>query len=316
MTRLTALLLTLVLAIAPLAAIHDDAGTTGFNFLKVNYSARAAAMGQAYTGLSNDADAVFFNPAGLIEAQGTEACASYMSYFEGFQGGSLSFLLARQTKFRTAAFVKYIGNGDITKTTVDDAGNYEGEDGAYGASDIEAGLSAAYRLNDVINLGMNAKFIHEGIDGNSASAAMVDVGVLHQTTNEYLKLGLAVRNIGTQLSYFTDKEYDEGLPTLVEVGFSYHPAEKFIANLDVYKPLASEFSGRLGVEYRVHPMLDLRGGYKTNASDWRTGGDADFLAGMSFGLGVHWRKNVFDYAVSSYGDLGVTHQLSVRYLMF
>jgi long-subunit fatty acid transport protein len=58
-------------------AAEDTAGTTGFTFLKVNYSARAAAMGNAYTGLANDAGAVFFNPAGLVQIkfpQSTDFC--------------------------------------------------------------------------------------------------------------------------------------------------------------------------------------------------------------------------------------------------
>ena len=315
MMRTTIAALLLCLSLAPLAAIHDDAGTTGFNFLKVTYSTRAAAMGNANTGQSDDADAVFFNPAGLMNAESTQLATSYMHYFDGFQGGSLSFLLARNPRFRTAAFAKFLSRGDITKTIVDNSGNYAGTDGTYGSSNIEAGLSAAFVLNDVINLGVTAKYIHEGIDGHSASAALVDVGVLHQTTNEHLKLGLALRNVGTQLSYFTSAEYDEGMPTLVEVGFSYSPVEKLTANLDIYKPLAADFSGRLGAEYRVHPMLDLRAGYKTNADDWRTGGDAEFLAGISGGFGVHWRNYVIDYAASSYGDLGLVHQFGIRYLL-
>ncbi|MCD4829232.1 MAG: PorV/PorQ family protein [Candidatus Cloacimonetes bacterium] len=313
MTRTIIAALLLAMLVMPLAAIHDDAGTTGFNFLKVTYSARAAAMGNAYTGLSNDADAVFFNPAGLVEAQSSELATSYLHYFDGFQGGSLSFLLARNPRFRTAVFTKFLTRGDITRTVVDDAGNYAGEDGTYAASNIEAGLSVAFVLNDVINLGLNAKFIRESIDGSSASAALLDVGILHQTTNENLKLGLVMRNLGTQLSYFSDAEYDEGMPLLVEVGFSYQPTEKLLANLDIYKPMASDFSGRLGVEYRIHQLLDLRGGYNTDSNDWRTGGGADFLAGISMGFGVHWRNYVIDYAASSYGDLGLVHQFSIRY---
>ena len=67
------LIILIVLLPILLAAIDEDAGTTGFSFFKVNYSARAAAMASAYTGLSNDANAVFFNPAGLVQVQNTQA---------------------------------------------------------------------------------------------------------------------------------------------------------------------------------------------------------------------------------------------------
>ena len=60
-------------------AISEDAGTRGFSFLKVNYSARAAAMAYAFTGLSNDASAVFFNPSGLSQIKSKEISTTYMS---------------------------------------------------------------------------------------------------------------------------------------------------------------------------------------------------------------------------------------------
>ena len=50
------ILIMIILLSVFLAAENENAGTSGFTFLNVNYSARAAAMGNAYTGLSNDAD--------------------------------------------------------------------------------------------------------------------------------------------------------------------------------------------------------------------------------------------------------------------
>ncbi len=38
---------------------------TGFTFMKVGVGARPVAMGQAFTGVADDANALFYNPAGL-----------------------------------------------------------------------------------------------------------------------------------------------------------------------------------------------------------------------------------------------------------
>ena len=40
-------------------------GTAGFQFLKLGVGARPVAMGSAYTAVADDANALFWNPAGL-----------------------------------------------------------------------------------------------------------------------------------------------------------------------------------------------------------------------------------------------------------
>ena len=125
-----------------------------------------------------------------------------------------------------------------------------------------------------------------------------------------------MRNIGKQLSYYTDSEYEEEMPTTFTVGLSFHPNHKLYTTVDIYKPLDNDIFGRIGVEYKLHPVLALRAGYKTNASDWATGGDYDIFSGISFGTGFNLNKynlNI-DYAIVSYGDLGFVNQISIKYL--
>ncbi len=42
-------------------------GTSAAQFLKIGAGARAEALGQAYVAISNDASALFWNPAGLVQ---------------------------------------------------------------------------------------------------------------------------------------------------------------------------------------------------------------------------------------------------------
>ncbi len=42
-------------------------GTTSADFLNLPIGARAAAMGGAYTAISEDASGIFWNPAGLVQ---------------------------------------------------------------------------------------------------------------------------------------------------------------------------------------------------------------------------------------------------------
>ncbi|MCK4957717.1 MAG: hypothetical protein KAS49_08775, partial [Candidatus Cloacimonetes bacterium] len=57
----------------------------------------------------------------------------------------------------------------------------------------------------------------------------------------------------------------------------------------------------------------LRGGYKTNAADWKAGGDAEIFSGISMGMGLNWQKYIFDYAVISGGDLGLLNSITISY---
>ncbi len=308
-------LIMIILLPVILNAQNENAGTSGFTFLKVNYSARAAAMGNAYTGLSNDADAVFFNPAGLVQIDSPQASITYMSYLDGINCGSAAYAYPVNDKTSFAVFAKGLSASE-DRTIADEMGQYAGIDGTFGMSDFIFGISVARYLIDMLDVGINAKFIQESLDDNSASAVVLDAGIMHQSTNENLKIGIALRNIGKQLTYHTDDEYEEVMPTTLTVGFNYHPKDKFYATVDIYKPLDNDIFGRFGFEYQVHPIFTLRAGYKTNASDWATGGDNDFLSGISFGTGFD--LNVYnlkmDYAIVSYGDLGFVNQISVKYL--
>ncbi|MDO9577112.1 MAG: PorV/PorQ family protein [Candidatus Cloacimonadales bacterium] len=305
-----------LLLLAPLflMGIDEDAGTTGLTFFKVNYSARAAAMGNAYTGLSNDASAVFFNPAGLVQLSRMEATVTYMSYLDGINCGSMAYAYPLDEKTTFAVFSKVLSATE-DKTLVDEYGQYGGTDGSFGFSDIIFGVSVARYLLDMLDMGINVKYLRESIDGHTATAAAIDVGIMHQTTSKNLKVGIALRNIGQQLSYYTSEEYEENLPTIATVGFNLHPKDNLYLTADIYKPLNYDYTGRIGMEFQPLPLLALRAGYKTNAKDWQGGSD-DALSGMSFGLGFDLSeyKIKLDYAVVSYGDLGYVNQITLNYI--
>jgi long-subunit fatty acid transport protein len=179
------IILLMLLLFVVKAAAEDTAGTTGFTFLKVNYSARAAAMGNAYTGLANDAGAVFFNPAGLVQIKSPQASATYMSYFDGIQCGSAVFVLPRNEKMVLGFFAKGL-TATEERTLANAEGQYAGTNGTFGMSNIVLGTSVAHYLIDVLDVGISVKYIRESLDDNNGSALAFDVGILHQTTNENL----------------------------------------------------------------------------------------------------------------------------------
>jgi hypothetical protein len=131
--------------------------------------------------------------------------------------------------------------------------------------------------------------------------------------NEKIKVGLAVRNLGAQLSYYSDTKYKEALPTTYLAGMGIDLSTDSRANLDIVKASGENFVAKIGVEHRIHPSFVLRGGFRSNAGDYYNGGALAFTSGLSLGLGWDWKSWVLDYSMSSYGDLGLTNQLGIRY---
>ncbi|MDY6914853.1 MAG: PorV/PorQ family protein [Candidatus Cloacimonadota bacterium] len=295
-----------------LGAINENAGTSGFSFFKISYSARAAALSHAYTALSDQLDAVFFNPAGLTQLKQKQVSATYMSYFDGINCGSAVYAQPLKNDYYMAAFTQFLTASE-DRTLVDENGNYAGTDGSFGVSEFLVGASLGKHFSDLVNVGVNLKILQESIDSNSATAVAVDFSILHQTTNQNLKVGLTIKNIGKQLSYYSDEKYEENLPQVLQAGFSYHPDPKVYINFDLYKPLEYDFSALVGVEYHLHHMFCMRAGYKSNSSDWKMEGDYDSFAGISMGFGLNWQNYNLDYAINSYGDLGFVNQITLRY---
>ena len=63
---------------------NPNLGTSGAKFLQIPVSARAASLGGAYIGISNDAASVFWNPAGIAAINSSAVHFSYLRWFDMF----------------------------------------------------------------------------------------------------------------------------------------------------------------------------------------------------------------------------------------
>lgn len=293
---------------SPLLAINSDAGTKAFTFLKVPIGARSASMGNTYFGLSNDELAPFWNPAGLTQIKTRKFSVTYLNYFVGYNGGSVSYVFPKSDVSSFGFFAKFAGFAGENKTDISSDGQIIELDDTWGSYDVMLGATYAKVMSEILDIGFNLKFISETIDEYSSQAIAGDVAILHQTPNPNLKIGIVAKNLGKQISKFDSK--DEELPVVFGGGFRYKITGGNLL-LDIKKPMDNDTYGTLGVEKKVRDNLILRAGYKTNASDWKVDSDIDFLSGLSLGFGLNWREFIFDYAVSSYGELGFVHQLTV-----
>jgi hypothetical protein len=287
-------------------AINKDAGTATFSFLKIKYSAKASAMGNAFTGMISNGEVVFYNPASLYYTKINTITSTYINYIDGFNGGSAVYTFKINNK-RIAVFTQFLTSEEIDKTIVDQYGNYAGNDGTFVSSDILIGCSYSSDFSKSVKLGGNLKYLYESIDVSKEHIIVADFSMIHQTPNPLLKVGASIQNIRISSSN------SEKSPIVLNAGLSYHPNKQSFYNFDIYRPYYGDLSVNIGTEYMINNYLTLRGGYKTNSSDWKLGGRMDFTSGLSLGFGTSWKRFILDYAAISYGDLGLTNQVSISY---
>ena len=285
---------------APLAAISKDAGTTSLNFLKVGVGARAAALGGAFSAVSDDVSAVFWNPAGLIEARPLEMFFMHHRFIEDISQ-SAAGLAFDVRQVRLGVSMNYFSMGELERRS----GNSVLPDGVFTPFDMALGISAAYRFMENIDVGATCRLVHEDLDSETARAVLVDLGVKVRTPLPGLVAALTVQNLGSQLKYRLSG-FDA--PRLISLGAAYLKTlplkhSTLLATVQVTSPNDNDTRFAVGGEYGYKDFLFGRLGY-------RSGLDYE---DVSFGFGVHYRKLRFDYAFVPYSDLGNSHRFSFIY---
>jgi len=95
---------------------NDNVGTTVFNFLKIDAGARPMALGGAFTGLADDENSLYYNPAGIVALDGKRFIAGYHNYIFDMQSGFLGYIHPLGADKSLALQVNYLNYGDFIRT--------------------------------------------------------------------------------------------------------------------------------------------------------------------------------------------------------
>ncbi|MBI3293023.1 MAG: PorV/PorQ family protein [Elusimicrobia bacterium] len=280
-------------------------GTSTANFLKLGVGGRAVAMGEAQVALSNDVLSTYWNPAGLGHLRTPEAAFmhnesvqdtryEYLAYAHplpsgGTLGGSLSLLTIR----------------DIQGFDVQDRNT-----GDLRANDLLGTVAWGQRWDTPeawwqgVSLGTSLKYLRKVLDQDTASTVMADLGAQYElphTRWQGLTVGLAVQHVGPGLKFVQERS---PLPRTLRVGLGYDQLfnKRLSLALDAVKPRDRGLSWQLGGEYRVAGLLAFRLGYRTQD---------DVSSGLHYGIGVGPDQFHVDYALVPFGELGLTHRVSI-----
>lgn len=325
MPKLLLSVLLLLLCVHPASA--QKVGSTSMQFLKVLPSARAAALGEAYTVWASGADAVFWNPSGLAQVTGQEFSLTYTDWLFDTRQGAISYARTIGVLGAVGLQLQYVDFGTFEETTnerpyINDPDNpgitgrtfrpYSYLVGAtyarYLSDRFALGLSAKYAFESLFDQGMVSAQTRQGImedAGTRASGILFDFGIRYETGFRSIQIASAVQNFGPDVSYAVESY---PVPLLFRTGIAADLVgldglfaggsvdHQLRAEVDIFHPNDYAQQIHFGAEYEFARVLSLRGGYKFNYDN----------AGLTMGAGLQHELGSLGLAVDySYGSMGV-----------
>ena len=177
-------------------------GKSGFSFLKISPSARAAGMGDAFTAVANDVTAIFFNPAGLINIEKFDFSFNHTNWIVesklssaaiGFPLGSRGVLGLSAIQFAAKEF---------EETTIFEP---EGTGRMIQVGDIALAVGYAVRLTYGLSFGVKGQYIEENIDIDKAKGFAFDFSTYYLSGFRDLTIAMVMKNFGPESKFLSKK---------------------------------------------------------------------------------------------------------------
>ena len=299
-----------------------------FRFLDITPTARTAALGGNHTGLYNgDFSLIHINPAYLSVQNSGAVSASYMNFLGGANMGFTNGAYHFEDIGTFAAGIRFMGYGEFDR--LDENGNQMGN---FRANDLAVTGTYSLPLSTKIRAGAGLDLIHSSYAEFRSTALAVSGGIFYQDTASHFSAGIAIRNVGGQLTTFDERR--EPLPMDLSVGFTKKP-EAFPFQLSLTLRRLTDWDLRTVGESSRPDLIDnafrhivfggeaylgenvaFRLGYDHYLHEQlKTGSDFD-LAGFSIGVGFTIKHITFDFSRNSYSKLGGLTRLSVNTRLF
>lgn len=317
MLKRSSLLVCLVLA--GTAGAHAQSRLTGFGLLRLEASARAAALSGAHVASPGaDATVLFYNPALLTEEHHRQIAVSYLNHVADINAGFFSYVEhARPLGGPVGIAVRYLSYGDFERA--DEEGN---TDGTFGAHEAVVSVSHARPVAERVRVGGTIHAAFSSIDDASAQALAADVGVTYVVPERELAFSASLHHVGfvTKSLGTTDDALPVDLRVSVSKRLTYVPLLITVTGYDLTRfenetgtalnELARHVA--LGAELSFGRPFALRVGYNHRQhQDLKTDSRID-LAGLGLGFGLNLRRFGFDYAYNAWSSFGGLHQLTLR----
>lgn len=264
---------------------------------------RPLGMGGAFTGLADDENALFYNPAGVAFLEELR----FGSFYEPRFGGSFGDLAVVGKGF--GGGILFFSLGAITQYGEEDNPGQTFSYGSYGLIGSYALRPGRFftALPRSIAAGLGLKFLQISTlkEGSGSGVALdwgllADFGGLALGPIRALRLGLLLENLPG-----LGVEYGSGHKEPWSLGLRFGTSVRVLENLILALDLEGNGAFHLGSEYR---FMNL--GYGVKELRLRAGGFLHGGLGLTLGLGLKVQSFFIDYAFVAYPQGLDTHRLA------
>ncbi len=282
-------------------------GQNTYDFLQLDSSPRASALGGAYVASSGDPNIVFYNPAGITNIENIPISFSFLKHLADINSVSLASVFNIDGIGKFASALQYINYGSFKER--DESG---AELGSFNPSDLAFTLTYGNNLSPNIIYGASIKLVYSNIASFSSVGVASDVGMQYLLPQYGWNVGLSLLNMGSQLSYYN--ELNESLPFSVQLGATKKlermPLQIFFALTRLNDNNRFKYFN-IGAEFTLSKVIQLRFGYDNMKREEYKVASTSGLAGFSFGIGIDVAGYDVDYAFNSMGTIGAMHRIGV-----
>jgi hypothetical protein len=298
-------------------------GGSGMQFLKISPDARSLSLAGAVVSSTNDASALFWNPAGItgIDTGKVNVMLSHTRYF-GDINSSYAGVVMRAGKLSYVGLQVFSMNyGTMDETTEFES---KGTGRTFSVSNYTIGLTYAKVLTNSFSFGVNAKYANEGFAGMHVNNVLFDLGLKYDVGVKHTRFGINFSNFGFNVSPSGDVKIlkfdgeqdiesfsNISVPGIFRLGVAFDPIHTndhiVTASGQLNHPTDNNETYALGAEYCYLKTGYLRAGYEF-------GSDERYVA-PSAGLGLKLNRRfggiTIDYGFLAKANLGNIHRITL-----
>ncbi len=291
-------------------------GISTAQFLKIGVGGRATAMGDAFVAVSDDASALYWNPAGLAYSKQNEIIFSHNEWVVDIKHEFIgaTYKLSGNDVIGVSFTSLHMDDMPVTTEVLP-----QGTGEYFSVGDIAFGLTYSRRMTEQFSFGGTVRYIESTLDKLKMRGFMIDLGTMYWTGLGTTRFAVAITNFGNELSpdgkvvLFGKREKSDwqsfSPPTMFRIGFALEPYQtdmhRITSSIQLNHPNDNSENVSIGAEYAWKEIFFARGGYKLNVDEQ----DFTFGAGLRVPLGI---ANVtVDYAYSRFSRLGTAHRFSI-----
>ncbi|RMI09490.1 MAG: hypothetical protein D6681_07100 [Calditrichaeota bacterium] len=299
-------------------------GTSAAQFLKIGVGARGVGMGESFVAVTNDAEALYWNPAGIVWFDKTGLLFAHNQWLVDTQLEYAGIVFHLNSANSVGAAITYLHTEEMEETTELQP---FGTGRKFGFSDFLLSLTYARRMTSQFSFGVSAKFMQETIADLTMRSVLFDLGTFYDTGWKSIRFAVTVTNFGANMSPSgtvrrenLENETEEITsfqsfppPILFRIGVAaelmHSEQHRLTGSVQLNHPNDNTENINIGLEYSWNERIAFRGGFKTAQVE------ENFSAGFGLHVPISLADFRLDYAFTNFGRLGTVNRFAIQ-LMF